>query len=161
MDRRSFISSAGALLASRSLHAALPMQIKKTASAGEKATHSIRIAPGTFEIGPGIRIETLAYNGQIPGPLLRLREGVPVDIDVTNAGPDQEIVHWHGLAIDSLNDGAMEEGSPMIAAGIFISNSTLLPISGSSSAANSIPFAETSSVTAKYRRSTVVSTISK
>ena len=117
MDRRSFISSAGALLASRSLHAALPMQIKKAASAGEKATHSIRIAPGTFEIGPGIRIETLAYNGQIPGPLLRLREGVPVDIDVTNAGPDQDLVHWHGLAIDSLNDGAMEEGSPMIPAG--------------------------------------------
>jgi FtsP/CotA-like multicopper oxidase with cupredoxin domain len=26
-------------------------------------------------------------------------------------------VHWHGLAIDSLNDGAMEEGSPMIPAG--------------------------------------------
>ena len=28
-----------------------------------------------------------------------------------------DIVHWHGLAIDSLNDGAMEEGSPMIPAG--------------------------------------------
>jgi FtsP/CotA-like multicopper oxidase with cupredoxin domain len=26
-------------------------------------------------------------------------------------------VHWHGLAIDSLNDGAMEEGSPMIQPG--------------------------------------------
>ena len=30
---------------------------------------------------------------------------------------DADIVHWHGLAIDSLNDGAMEEGSPMIPAG--------------------------------------------
>ena len=49
--------------------------------------------------------------------MLRLREGVPVTIDVTNAGADPDIVHWHGLAIDSLNDGAMEEGSPMIAAG--------------------------------------------
>ena len=35
-------------------------------------------------------------------------------IDVTNATDSPDIVHWHGLAIDSLNDGAMEEGSPMI-----------------------------------------------
>jgi len=28
-----------------------------------------------------------------------------------------ELVHWHGLAIDPINDGAMEEGSPMIPAG--------------------------------------------
>ena len=62
-------------------------------------------------------IKTLGYNGQVPGPLLRLREGVPVSIDVTNASPDPDIVHWHGLAIDPLNDGAMEEGSPMIPTG--------------------------------------------
>jgi len=36
---------------------------------------------------------------------------------VTNATDHPDIVHWHGLAIDSLNDGAMEEGSPMIAPG--------------------------------------------
>jgi FtsP/CotA-like multicopper oxidase with cupredoxin domain len=46
-----------------------------------------------------------------------VREGVPVTIDVTNASAIPDIVHWHGLAIDSLNDGAMEEGSPMIAPG--------------------------------------------
>ena len=66
---------------------------------------------------PGVTVKTLAFNGQVPGPLLRLREGVPVTIDVTNASADPDIVHWHGLAIDSLNDGAMEEGSPMIPAG--------------------------------------------
>jgi FtsP/CotA-like multicopper oxidase with cupredoxin domain len=49
--------------------------------------------------------------------VLRVREGVPVTIDVANASASPDIVHWHGLAIDSLNDGAMEEGSPMIAPG--------------------------------------------
>ena len=62
-------------------------------------------------------VKTTAYNGQVPGPLLRLREGVPVIIDVTNSSANADIVHWHGLAIDSLNDGAMEEGSPMIPPG--------------------------------------------
>jgi FtsP/CotA-like multicopper oxidase with cupredoxin domain len=118
MNRRSFISSAGALLATGSLRALTPLQIKQASgiSAG-KVDYSIRIEPFTLEIGPGVTIKTLGYNGQVPGPLLRLREGVPVAIDVTNASQGSDLVHWHGLAIDSLNDGAMEEGSPMIPAG--------------------------------------------
>lgn len=116
MNRRNFLASASTLLAGRSLHALLPPQAASSAakSAG-KADHSLRIEPCTLEIGKGVTIKTLAYNGQVPGPLLRLREGVPVTIDVTNAGPTPDLVHWHGLAIDSINDGAMEEGSPMIA----------------------------------------------
>ena len=82
-----------------------------------KADYTLRIEPCSLEIGPGVTVKTLAYNGKVPGPLLRLHEGVPVSIDVTNAAPEADIVHWHGLAIDSLNDGAMEEGSPMIGAG--------------------------------------------
>jgi FtsP/CotA-like multicopper oxidase with cupredoxin domain len=118
MNRRSFLASASALLASQSLHALLPPQASQggTKRTG-KADHSLRIAPYTLEIGKGITIKTIAYNGQVPGPLLRLREGVPVTIDVTNAASEPDLVHWHGLAIDSLNDGAMEEGSPMIPAG--------------------------------------------
>ena len=86
MNRRSFITSAGVLLANRSLHALLPMQKKQSSAAPVgKADHSLRIEPCTLEIGPGVTIKTLAYNGQVPGPLLRLREGVPVTIDVFNA----------------------------------------------------------------------------
>jgi FtsP/CotA-like multicopper oxidase with cupredoxin domain len=118
MNRRSFITSAGVLLANRSLHALLPMQKKQSSTAPVgKADHSLRIEPCTLEIGPGVTIKTLAYNRQVPGPLLRLREGLPVTIDVFNASANSDLVHWHGLAIDSLNDGAMEEGSPMIPAG--------------------------------------------
>ncbi|HVW78559.1 MAG TPA: multicopper oxidase domain-containing protein [Alloacidobacterium sp.] len=116
MNRRNFLASTGALLASKSLHALAPRALGN-AAAPSKADYSLRIAPCTLEIAPGISIKTIAYNGQVPGPLLRLREGVPVNIDVTNATENPDIVHWHGLAIDSLNDGAMEEGSPMIAAG--------------------------------------------
>ncbi len=82
-----------------------------------KPDYKLAIEPCSIEIAPGVVIKTRAYNGQVPGPILRLREGVPVTIDVTNAGAIPDIVHWHGLAIDSLNDGAMEEGSPMIAPG--------------------------------------------
>jgi FtsP/CotA-like multicopper oxidase with cupredoxin domain len=118
MNRRDFLASASALLASQSLHAVLPAHASQRAEkpAG-KADYNLRIEPCTLDIGRGVTIKTIAYNGQVPGPLLRLREGVPVSIDVTNSSPFADLVHWHGLAIDSLNDGAMEEGSPMIAAG--------------------------------------------
>jgi len=117
MNRRSFLSSAGILLATRPLSALVPQTKPKTMKPVGKADHVLRIEPVNLEIGKGISVKTLSYNGQVPGPTLTLREGVPVTIDVTNASGDPDLVHWHGLAIDSLNDGAMEEGSPMIAPG--------------------------------------------
>ena len=47
--------------------------------------------------------------------LIRLREGQQV-IDVVNETDMADIVHWHGLEIPSLQDGATEEGSPELAA---------------------------------------------
>ena len=44
-----------------------------------------------------------------------MQEGKPVTIDVFNDTPEPELVHWHGLHIPSDVDGAMEEGTPMIA----------------------------------------------
>jgi FtsP/CotA-like multicopper oxidase with cupredoxin domain len=116
MNRRNFLSSTGILVAGSSLNALMPRSLAAS-GLSTKADYSLRIEAGTFEIGPGISIKTTSYNGQVPGPLLRLREGVPVSIDVTNTTANDDLVHWHGLAIDSLNDGAMEEGSPMILAG--------------------------------------------
>jgi FtsP/CotA-like multicopper oxidase with cupredoxin domain len=81
------------------------------------ADYTIDIANFAFEIAPRRNIKTLAYNGQVPGPLLRLKEGQPVTIDVTNRTGNSEVVHWHGLILPSEVDGAMEEGTPPIPAG--------------------------------------------
>ena len=116
MNRRSFLTTASAAFAQQTLqrHAfAAPLSSRKRAS----ADYTLRIEPCNLEISPGVVIRTVGYNGQVPGPMLRLCEGVPVTIDVTNATTNEDIVHWHGLAIDPRNDGAMEEGSPMIPAG--------------------------------------------
>ena len=118
MNRRNFLASASVLLASQSLRGlAVGQAAKSGGKPAGKADHTLRIEPCTVEIGKGVSIKTIAYNGQVPGPLLRLREGVPVTIDVTNASTIPDLVHWHGLATDPINDGAMEEGSPMIAPG--------------------------------------------
>ncbi len=79
--------------------------------------YSLEIAPCSLEISTKHSIKTIAYNGQVPGPLLRMKEGKPVTIDVTNRTEGEEIVHWHGLFLPPDVDGAMEEGTPMIAPG--------------------------------------------
>jgi FtsP/CotA-like multicopper oxidase with cupredoxin domain len=60
-------------------------------------------------------VKTVAYNGQVPGPLLRFKENRPVTIEVTNRTDRAEVVHWHGLFIPPEVDGAIEEGTPAIA----------------------------------------------
>jgi FtsP/CotA-like multicopper oxidase with cupredoxin domain len=118
MDRRKFLRDGSVALGSGLALAALPLRADAVSAPPQsKPDHALHIQPCSLEIAPGVTVKTTAYNGQVPGPLLRLREGVPVTIDVTNGSANPDIVHWHGLAIDSLNDGAMEEGSPMIAPG--------------------------------------------
>jgi FtsP/CotA-like multicopper oxidase with cupredoxin domain len=79
--------------------------------------YRLEIGEVEWELAPKKMIRTTAYNGQVPGPLLRVVEGKPVEIEIHNKLDRPEIVHWHGQQIPADVDGAMEEGSPMIEAG--------------------------------------------
>ena len=88
------------------------------AQAAEPAVdYTIRIGPVSLELAPGKTIKTTGYNGSVPGPILRLREGRPVNIKVINDAGYPDLVHWHGLYLPALQDGATEEGSPIIPVG--------------------------------------------
>lgn len=60
---------------------------------------------GQSEILPGRRTETYGYNGDILGPVLRLRRGERVRIDVTNRLDEPTTCHWHGLHVPAVADG--------------------------------------------------------
>jgi FtsP/CotA-like multicopper oxidase with cupredoxin domain len=47
----------------------------------------------------------VAVNGQVPGPLLRMRQGDAVTIRVTNHLPVRTSIHWHGLIVPADMDG--------------------------------------------------------
>jgi FtsP/CotA-like multicopper oxidase with cupredoxin domain len=120
VDRRAFLRGGGFTVAgalTKSVFAPDVLRTRAFRKPPAKADYTLKIEPTSIEIAPGVVIKTTAYNGQVPGPILRMREGAPVTIDVANSSQHPDLVHWHGLAIDSLNDGAMEEGSPMIAPG--------------------------------------------
>jgi FtsP/CotA-like multicopper oxidase with cupredoxin domain len=90
---------------------------KPMAAGTAPAEHRLEMAPYKLEVRANHFLETIAYNGQVPGPLLRLREGRQTSVEIVNGAPEAEIVHWHGLFLPPAVDGAMEEGTPMIAPG--------------------------------------------
>jgi len=91
----------------------------RPAFAGEwvEPDHRIDIAPITLDLSSRHRVKTTAYNGQVPGALLRLKENQPVTIEVTNHTDRPEVVHWHGLFTPPETDGAIEEGTAPIPVG--------------------------------------------
>lgn len=108
LDRRGLLLSGGAMaLAAPALcHAALRAP----------ADHTIRIANSLVELVPDLTLSMKTYNGQFPGPLLRMTEGKRVVVDIHNDTDTPEQLHWHGQFLPAAVDGAAEEGTPYIPA---------------------------------------------
>jgi FtsP/CotA-like multicopper oxidase with cupredoxin domain len=53
----------------------------------------------------GRPVRLLAYNGSIPGPLLRIAQGSDIAVDVTNNAGFEQSVHWHGVPVDNRSGG--------------------------------------------------------
>jgi FtsP/CotA-like multicopper oxidase with cupredoxin domain len=78
----------------------------------------LRIAPVAKNLGEG-PVRMLAYNGSIPGPTLRVREGSELVVGVQNEGDLEATVHWHGLRLDNRYDGTHETQAPIPVGGRF------------------------------------------
>jgi CopA family copper-resistance protein len=53
----------------------------------------------------GAARRAIAVNGQVPAPLLRMRQGDDVTIRVTNRLKEQTSIHWHGIILPADMDG--------------------------------------------------------
>ncbi len=58
-----------------------------------------------------------AVNGQVPAPVLRIREGDTVTLRVTNRLSEPSAIHWHGLLVPPDMDGVPGISFPGIAPG--------------------------------------------
>jgi len=121
INRRTFLQAVGAtagatLLASPRLWSrAIVAELAAPQSDGQ-ADYTLTIATAPIELAPKRIISVTTYNGQFPGPLLRLKEGERVTIDVRNETDTPEQLHWHGQWVSTEVDGAAEEGTPFIPA---------------------------------------------
>ena len=78
----------------------------------------LRIAPVAKQLGDAT-VRMLAYNGSIPGPTLRVREGSEIVVNVANESDLEATVHWHGLRLDNRYDGTHETQAPIPVGGTF------------------------------------------
>jgi FtsP/CotA-like multicopper oxidase with cupredoxin domain len=112
MHRRSFLklSSSAVLTGLDPFHRTLAQSTSR-----EPADYVLRIAPGRIDLGGDHMVSTTLYNNQFPGPLLRFTEGKRVTVEIHNDTDIPEVAHWHGQIVPSEVDGAVEEGTPVIA----------------------------------------------
>jgi FtsP/CotA-like multicopper oxidase with cupredoxin domain len=69
--------------------------------------HRLTAKPATVNLtGSGYTDTTVwAYEGTVPGPELRIRQGEPVRIVVSNKLGEDTTVHWHGIRLPNAMDG--------------------------------------------------------
>ena len=85
----------------------------------QPAARRLRIAPARQAlVGESNPVTPVwAYNGTVPGPELRFRQGERLRIEVENALDVETTVHWHGIRLPNGMDGVPHLTQPPIAAG--------------------------------------------
>lgn len=104
LTRRSFVQGAAAVAAvgalgssARALAAAPQSELS-----GTQFDLEIAELPVNYTGRPSV---ATAVNGQVPAPLLRVREGDTVTLRVTNRLSEMTTIHWHGLIVPPEMDG--------------------------------------------------------
>ena len=93
LNRRLFLSAAGAAIATPILATTKPQIIRAMPS-------DVRLAPGDR---PKTRI--WSYGGATPGTALRYRRGDRLVATLNNELPQDTTIHWHGLRLPNAMDG--------------------------------------------------------
>lgn len=85
----------------------------------------------SWETKPGRRVQAWAYNGQVPGPQIRVREGDRVRVILHNQLPESTSIHFHGLEIPNDQDGVPFITQPPVKPGESWTYEFTVPNSGS------------------------------
>lgn len=111
-SRRDVLLGGGALLLATTLRATASL-------GGETEAIRLRAAPTTAPLLGTDEPSTSvwAYNGSIPGPLLRIRQGARTQLVVENQLDQETTVHWHGIRVPNAMDGVPGLTQPPIASG--------------------------------------------
>lgn len=102
LSRRRFLASLAGL-------SALPLLPARSGSADAAQLVQARLVagPARVQVAPNEYPSTGAwtYNGSLPGPVLRVRQGDRLRVHVQNALEEPTTVHWHGIRLPNPMDG--------------------------------------------------------
>ena len=111
-NRRSFLTGAAALSISAGITG-------RQAFGSLPAPVAIAAGPATARLAGAASkpAEVWAYNGAVPGTVLRARQGQPFAARLQNGLPQPTTVHWHGIRIDNRMDGVPGMTQPAVQPG--------------------------------------------
>ena len=89
---------------------AIPAMLEDGDPDPDRAFYELNAQYGEMEFTPGVFTGTKAYNGDFLGPVLRIRTGQEVEVQVNNLLDSPTTTHWHGLDVDGDNDGGPHQG---------------------------------------------------
>jgi FtsP/CotA-like multicopper oxidase with cupredoxin domain len=84
---------------------------------GVVRTFEIVAAPTTLPLVDGKQLDVWAYNGQVPGPTLRIKLGETLRVHFTNKLPQATTIHWHGVRVPNGMDGVPNITQPAVEPG--------------------------------------------
>jgi FtsP/CotA-like multicopper oxidase with cupredoxin domain len=58
-----------------------------------------------IDLGSGPDFWAWTYNGQVPGPEIRVKEGEVIRVVLKNYLPEETTIHWHGVPVPNSMDG--------------------------------------------------------
>jgi len=84
-----------------------------------------------WETEPGHLVEAWAYNDQVPGPQIRVKEGERVRVILHNQLPESTAIHFHGLELPNDMDGVPFITQPPVKPGESFTYEFVVPNAGS------------------------------
>ncbi|HLR42017.1 MAG TPA: multicopper oxidase domain-containing protein [Pseudogracilibacillus sp.] len=83
----------------------IPPLLESDRVEGDDIYYTVEAQKGETEIFPGIKTNTLGYNGNFLGPAIRLEEGQNAHFTLKNNLNEDTTFHWHGLIVGGNADG--------------------------------------------------------
>ncbi len=84
---------------------------------GTVREHEIVAAEHELPLLDGKPLRVWAYNGQVPGPTLRIRLGETLRVRFHNRLPQPTTIHWHGVRVPNAMDGVPDATQPAVEPG--------------------------------------------
>lgn len=90
--------------------------VRRSQGSGRIVRATLSAETGEVDLG-GRVVRTWAYDGQVPGPVVRARAGDQLEVNLVNRLSEPTTVHWHGLRIRNDMDGVPHLTQQPVAAG--------------------------------------------
>ncbi len=115
-SRRHVLRLGASLAAGAALWPLLP---GRAAQAEANANRRLSLGPARVPLvgGDGPMTDVWGFDGMVPGPVLRTKQGEPFEVAVENRLREETTVHWHGIRLPNAMDGVPGLTQPPIQPG--------------------------------------------